>query len=429
MRAIDLINRDIPCACGRIHRCDVPYVAVGEGAIFHLTDWCGGYSHILLVADENTDAVAGDRVRELLSEQSVRSCVFHQKKPVIPNEDAVAYVESMMDGQTDLVLGIGSGVINDICKYVSFEKKIPCGIVATAPSMDGYASSGAAMIFKGMKVTFTTHAPRMILGDVAILNTAPVEMIRAGYADIIGKYSALCDWRLSEAVNGEYFCPLIYRAVKEKTDEIRALAPRLAARDEEAVGVLMDALVMIGACMTLISTTRPASGSEHHLSHYFEITGLIENSPYFLHGIDVGYATAVTAALREEILAMDAPVFHSVDRDRRMACYRRIYGDFAGEVMAIQDKAGQYERKMDGIYRARWDEIRRILSECPTAAKITEMLRDAGFVMEDFEGLYGKRKIRNGIWFGKDLKDRYSVLWLYASLCLTDSEIEKILSE
>ena len=428
MKATDLINRDIPCACGRIHRCDVPYFAAGEGALAKLTEWRGGFSHILLVADENTDAVAGARVRALLGEQSFRSCMFQTKKPVIPNEDAVAYVESMMDEQTDLVLGIGSGVINDICKYVSFQKKIPCGIVATAPSMDGYASSGAAMIFKGMKVTFTTHAPLMILGDAAILKTAPMEMIRAGYADIIGKYSALCDWRLSEAVNGEYFCPFIYRAVKEKTDEIRALAPRLAKRDGEAVGVLMDALVMIGACMTLIETTRPASGSEHHLSHYFEITGLIENSPYFLHGIDVGYATAVTAALREEIVAMNVPVFHSVDRHRRMACYQKIYGAFAEEVMAIQDKAGQYERNMEGIYRARWEQIRAILSECPTAAEITEMLRDVGFVMEDFEGLYGKRKIRNGVWFGKDLKDRYSVLWLYGALRLTDSELENILS-
>ena len=40
--------------------------------------------------------------------------------------------------------------------------------------------------------------------------------------------------------------------------------------------------------------------------------------------------------------------------------------------------------------------------------------------------MYGKEKIQRGIWFGKDLKDRYSVLWLYGDLFLSDEEARKI---
>ena len=44
----------------------------------------------------------------------------------------------------------------------------------------------------------------------------------------------------------------------------------------------------------------------------------------------------------------------------------------------------------------------------------------------NFEKMYGKEKIERGIWFGKDLKDRYSVLWLYGDLFLNEKELEKI---
>lgn len=44
------------------------------------------------------------------------------------------------------------------------------------------------------------------------------------------------------------------------------------------------------------------------------------------------------------------------------------------------------------------------------------MLTDVGFDMDAFESMYGKEKIRDSMYYGKDLKDRYSVLWLYCSL-------------
>ena len=87
---------------------------------------------------------------------------------------------------------------------------MPYIIVATAPSMDGYASDGAAMITGGMKVTYKAGLPRAIIADTEVLCNAPTDMLKAGYGDIIGKFSALNDWKLSRCVNGEYFCNYIY---------------------------------------------------------------------------------------------------------------------------------------------------------------------------------------------------------------------------
>ena len=188
----------------------------------------------------------------------------------------------------------------------------------------------------------------------------------------------------------------------------------------------MEALVLIGATLTLLSTTRPGSRSEHHLSHYFEITGLIENKPYFLHGTDVGYSTVVTAALREQIRALEAPSFTHPGREVRESCYRAIYHAAWGEVRDLQNEAGRYDHPMDEVYAANWDAVKEILSACPTAREIRTMLTDVGFDMEAFEAQYGAEKIQNGIWFAKDLKDRYSVLWLYYDLFINPSELARM---
>lgn len=416
MKLSDIINQDIVCSCGRTHRCDIKAVRIGEGVLAKLPQLTDA-SAILLVSDQNTDALCGDRVRALLGDRIVSHQLFNtDSELLVPDEAAVKAVEAKMKDNVDFILGIGSGVINDICKYVSFSHKITCGIIATAPSMDGFASSGAAMIFDGMKVTFTTHAPDLILGDTDILCTAPADMIAAGYADIIGKYSALNDWKLSNLINGEYLCPFVYDLVLRKTNEVRDLAPALVRKEPAAIATLTEILVMIGVCLTLLSTTRPGSGSEHHLSHYFEITGLILDRPYFLHGTDVGYSTVVTAAMRERIRAMEKPKFHTVSAETRHAAYDRIYKHCADEVKALQVEAGRYDKDVTPVYAEKWQEVVAILNECPTAAEIEQMLLDVNFDMAAFEKLYGADRIADGMLWGKDLKDRYSVLWLYFDL-------------
>lgn len=428
MKIQEYLNREIRCSCGRIHRCDIGGLRIDAGALDALGELTASFSHILLAADTNTAPLAAERAAALLGDRCEGLCLFSPDGLLVPDEKSIAQLTGSLTERTDLVLGIGSGVINDLCKYAAFSRGIRSGIIATAPSMDGFASSGAAMILGGMKVTVTTRAPEVIIGDTDILSRAPVGMIRAGYADIIGKYSSLCDWKLSALINGEHFCPMIYDLVKESTDEVRGLVGELTQRRPEAIGRLTEILVLIGACLTLLGSTRPGSGSEHHLSHFFEITGLIRNRPYFLHGIDVGYASVVTARLREEIRAVPSPVFHRVPDEVRRACYAKIYGAYSPEVGQLQETAGRYDgAPQEERFADRWEQIRQILAECPTPEEFTAMLSDAGFDMDAFEKMYGRETIEEGIWFGKDLKDRYSVLWLYFRLFFTPETARKLL--
>lgn len=412
----ELLNRDIKCSCGRTHRCDIETVEIGNNTLNKLPNITNNFKSILLVADNNTFPLCGEKVKNLLNGSLEGVCIYDTPSHLVPDEKAIKILESYLTDKTDLILGIGSGVINDLCKYVSFYRGIKSGIIATAPSMDGYASSGAAMIIGGMKVTYTTHAPDIIIGDTDILKTAPIDMIRAGYGDIIGKYSSLCDWELAALVCKEHFCKMIYDVVMDTVNEIRDAVSDIVLCKDTGIEKLMRALVLSGMTLTLAETTRPGSGSEHHLSHFFEIVGLIRNEKHLPHGTDVAYNTILTAGIREQILKMDTPEFCEESKEDRENAWERIYASVAGEVKTLQDEAKSYETDLKPIYTGKWVEIKKVLSKCPTADECNKIMEAVGLNFTQCESLYGQDKIRDAMLYGKDLKNRYSVLWLYYSL-------------
>jgi glycerol-1-phosphate dehydrogenase [NAD(P)+] len=371
------------------------------------------FSHILLVADRNTYAACGKAADGMLGQRVLSRHIFEGEGVVIPDEVSVAAIEGKLTPETDLIVGVGSGVINDLCKYVSHKNALPYVIVATAPSMDGYASAGAAMILGGMKVTPSAPPPMAIVADTEVLRNAPMDMIRAGYGDIIGKFSCLNDWKLSAYVRGEYFCDAVYDMVMQTANRVRDLAPGIAARDGGAITALMEALVEVGIAMAYVRNSRPASGSEHHLSHFFEITGILNGTSYLAHGTDVAYSSVLTARLREEILhrAPERLPFRRADYE---SAIRRAYTSIADSVIAQQDRLGWYHEPVtDEFVLTHLVGIRAILSEAPTEAEAKEMVEAVGLRMEELYETYGQAHIDEAIRYAKDLKDRYSVLWIY----------------
>lgn len=409
--------KEFDCTCGKRHSCAIKHIHIGKAALQALPQTVRNYSHILLVADPNTFAVCGEAVQNLLGEKRYDTLILRRDGVLIPNEQAIAEVEEKLNEQTDLIIGVGSGVIQDLCKYVSFYHKLSYGIVCTAPSMDGYASVGAAMITDNMKITYSCHVPEIIIGDVDVLKTAPMDMIRSGYGDILGKYSCLNDWKLSAVIRGEDFCQYVYDLIYDMLLKTKDLGAKLQQRDEEAITILMEAIIGVGIAMAYVGSSRPASGSEHHLSHYFEITGILNDEPYFMHGTDVVYSTVYTQMLREQLLALEEPVskggHDEIEWEKNI---RKIYTGAADGVIALQKKMGWYEEDRTAAYAAKWPEIRKTLAEVPSCEELKAYIASVGLDIGEFEKLYSSEKIENAIWYAKDLKDRYSVLWLYYDL-------------
>ncbi|MDD6174371.1 MAG: sn-glycerol-1-phosphate dehydrogenase [Firmicutes bacterium] len=425
-----LLGKPIACGCGRTHFCPIERVETGVGALNALPEilLAHHWNNILIAADENTFAVCGSRAEQLCRETgaAVTTHVFSSRGFLVPDEAAVFGLLNASSHETQLILGIGSGVINDICKYVAFKLNLPYGIIATAPSMDGYASVGAAMITSRMKVTYSARMPLFIIGDAQILQSAPKEMILAGYGDMLGKFTALNDWELSHRITGEHYCSFVAGLVRDALSDCISCAAGIAAGEPAALQTLMDGLVITGIAMSLIGNSRPASGSEHHLSHYYEITGLLDGTPYFHHGIDVAYASVISCAARHSLarlLAETKPAPFLPDEWERNI--RRVYSAAADGVLELQARLPFYEEAAAAGRRAvlaeKRSELLALAADVPTPETLAAMLEEAGLPLSRFYEQYGIEKIRDSVRYAKDLKDRYTVWWMMHDFGILDA--------
>lgn len=411
------------CSCGKHHSCDIKFVAVENNAVRHLATLCKDYKNILIVADENTYRAGGEKVNTYISEKITNRVIFSGKSVLIPNEQAIDKIREKTD-KADLIVGIGSGVIQDLCKYVSYFDKIPYYIVATAPSMDGYASTVAAMILGGMKVSYITKVPEAIIADTSILKDAPLDMIKSGYGDIIGKYSALNDWKLSHILFGEYLCDYIYNLTKDMLISTVPLAEKLLNRDEESIKTLTEALIGVGIAMAYNENSRPASGSEHHISHFFELNGIRTGTYYFPHGTDVAYSTVLSCTVREKLLNADFNTQQfAMSEEEYLIGIKDAYSETAEECIALQKKSGNYTTNRIPLYIAKEKELKEVLNEVPTAKEIEKLLGKIGLDMQNFYDTYDSDTINKAVLFAKDLRDRFTALWMYYDIFGTEKVV------
>ena len=140
--------------------------------------------------------------------------------------------------------------------------------------------------------------------------------------------------------------------------------------------------------------------------------------PYLTHGIDVAYSTVITAKLREALCARTFPE-RRFREDGRITEEKlvRAYGEKVAEgCVALQKKVGAYTRDLTPVYKEKEAEIKKILSEVPSAKALEATLSLVHLDMKDFYALYGEERIAEAIRYAKDLKDRYTVLWLWYDL-------------
>lgn len=312
------------CACGKSHKVDIQAIRVGSGVMQELPGILRdlGASHIFLVADNYTYEAAGRQVEQLLDQAglSYHKRVFQTETPLVPNEYALGSVLAAMTSQDDMLLAVGSGTLNDVTKYVSARTGIPYVIAATAPSMDGYASTVVPTILDGFKTTLPAVYPAAIVADVDILKDAPMPMLTAGFGDIIGKFTSLADWRLSHQLNGEYYCPEVAGVIEAAVETCAANAQALAQREPQAIQAVTEALILSGLAMGMVGVSRPASGAEHQMAHYWEMDALRRGEEHPLHGNAVGVGTVLAASLYEMAAEYLPQGFAAPDKGQILAC-------------------------------------------------------------------------------------------------------------
>ena len=376
MQINDMAKVEFECSCGRKHFLDIDKIVMGQGVISRLPEILSDYvkEKIYILYDQNTYRAAGRKVKEVLEDADfqVKCTVLDSGDQIlIPDEKAVGKMFMELEAGTGMIVAVGSGTLNDMAKYMSSRTKIPYTIVCTAPSMDGYASSGAPLMNGGRKISYTATLAYAIVGDTDVMKEAPMRMILAGYGDIIGKLTCLADWRLSHELTGEYYCETIVKLVQKAIQKVVYHRKGLEQRQEEAVRYLIEALTLTGVAMGLAGNSRPASGAEHMLSHYWEMKVIARGENPELHGIKVGIATPVIAEVFDE----------------------------------MQDLLPESVKEM-----------------APSADQIKTLMKEAGAPIKPQEAGLDKDLFYRGILEGNTVRDRFSIL----DLAVKENRIERI---
>lgn len=261
----------------------------------------------MVVADRNTWEVAGRSVQDSLDRGGVESY-----KPFVFTDSELyaewTYVEQLrevLSSNDAIAVAVGSGVINDLTKYVSslIGRRYIC--VGTAASMDGYTAYGASISKDGNKQTFDCPAPYGFVMDPAIASRAPKELAASGYADLLAKIPAGADWMIADACGAEAIDEFSWNLVQDGLKEALADPAAVFEGDVMMTRRLSEGLLMSGFAMQALQSSRPASGTEHQFSHFWDMEDLCYEGRHVSHGFKVGIGTLVSTACLEFLLAKD----------------------------------------------------------------------------------------------------------------------------
>jgi glycerol-1-phosphate dehydrogenase [NAD(P)+] len=373
-----------------------PWIAtVDHRALEHLASFCTehGLERFLIVADRNTWAAQGEAVDATLRGlgADVRSVVFQSAEVVADAEHVfqtlIAYDPDA--GGERVLVAVGSGTITDITRFVAHRTRSDFISVPTAPSVDAYVSVGAPMIVSGVKVTYNILAPVAVFADVHTLAAAPRPMIAAGFGDMMAKFTSVADFRLAHLVRGEMFDAEIARRMLGTAQACAANTDAIAQASTEGVAILLQALYDAGWCMVDFSNSRPASGTEHHYSHYWEMKLLREGRPAILHGAKTGVGTVLAASLWADVRRLSrAEVSDLLEAAAKpetadeIATIRRVFGALSDEV--VETNRGFFEMAPDQYDALKqrvldnWDAIQSFAAEVPAPETIAGWLRQVG---------------------------------------------------
>jgi glycerol-1-phosphate dehydrogenase [NAD(P)+] len=297
--------------------------------------------------------------------------------------------------------------------------------------MDGYASASSSMTREGLKISLSSRAADVIIGDTDILCQAPLKLMRSGLGDMLAKYVSICEWRIAHIITGEYYCEEIATLVRGALKRCVDQADALLRREPQAVASVFEGLVVSGVAMNLAGVSRPASGGEHYLSHIWDMRAVEFGTPMDLHGIQCAIGTLTCAKLyeklktikpdREKALAYVA----GFDFEACAAKLREFLGKGAESMIALESKEKKYDKEAHKARLERilqnWDNILRIIDEeLPTAAEIEALLDriDAPKYVEDI-GLTADI-LPMTLAASKDIRDKYVLPRLALALGVID---------
>ena len=375
---------------------------------------------LALVGDDNTRRVLGARVSAALAPIAQVTEIPLPGRPHADQETAEAIRRD--SAGCDALIAVGSGTINDLCKYVAVQDGKPYAVFATAPSMNGYTSVNAAITVDGHKKSLSAVAAAGVFLDLEVLSQAPPRMIRSGLGDSLCRPTAQADWLLAHLLLDRPYREAPFALLAADEPALFESVEALMQGDLEAMRLLARTLVLSGFGMTLCGGSHPASQGEHLISHIIEMMPPA-GCPEAFHGEQIGVTTLTMARLQDRMLAEGPPHLRASAPDEAAvkshfgaelgaACWREFAGKRLDETAA---------ERLNARLVARWDKIRaRLAAVTRPSAVLEAVLRKAGAPTTPEALGWPATFYREAVRHAREIRDRYTFLDLAGDSGLLD---------
>jgi glycerol-1-phosphate dehydrogenase [NAD(P)+] len=402
--------------------------------------WDSGYLNLIsflkeqkeipfLICDENTYEACGKYIEESLKKEKLEYDKIILKKDAHADEKNICKV-LVSTRDNSLIVSVGSGSITDISRFIAYKQKLRFISIPTAPSMDGYASSVAPLTIDGLKTTVNAIPPEKIFIDINILERSPRILKIAGFGDMMGKFTALLDWQISNLLTDESIDFEVIEEMQKISEEIL-----LNVDKKEFLRLLTYGLIRSGELMAKVGSSRPASGSEHHVAHFLEYLGY--NTPY--HGIKVGIATLYILRLYERFLELkyediERLINYKIDEEKWKKEIREVFHRNYEKIIAENSERirkinnDNYRKEFINRLKNKKEDIINIIEKVILKkTKILEGYEKIGFSCHPQDWNISLEDFKKALLYSLYIRERFTILSLYQFLGILNNEIEKIL--
>ncbi len=369
---------------------------------------------LAVVSDVTTHPIMGAEVeRALGSIAEIMSVVL----PEHPHADSETVEKIRAETRTaDALIAVGSGTINDLCKYASALDKKPYAVFGTAPSMNGYTSLNAAITVGGLKKSLAAQAPRGAFFDLSILTKAPIRMIRSGLGDSLCRPTAQADWLLTHLLFDYPYRKMPFVLLAKDEPHLFSAAGALVKGDMATMERLVRTLLLSGFGTAICGNSLPASQAEHLISHYVDMTFDASAYPTF-HGEQIGVTTLAIARLQEKMLAGPAPLIQE-DKTTEADLIKKFgaklgpscWKEFA-QKRITKEKADLLNQRL----RDQWEKIKSVIaSVIIPVATLEKTLKEAGAPLTTEDLRWPRTIYEDAILHAREIRNRYTFLDLAA---------------
>ncbi len=184
--------------------------------------------------------------------------------PAGTHDAAVALGQQLRAGSYEAVAGIGGGQTIDVTKFAAHMAGIPMVAVAISLSHDGICSPISTLRHESGTGSYGVVMPVAVVVDLEKVRSAPA-LATAGIGDVLADLSAVADWELAAADQGEKVDGLAVAMARSAAQAV--LHHPGSASCDAFLTVLAESLILSGMAMAVAGSSRPSSGGDHEIMH------------------------------------------------------------------------------------------------------------------------------------------------------------------